>query len=307
MALLLSLILVYSCALTKEEKVKDRLTKPNKFTELKLESSCGKDPIISEIKQELSTKTSVLDLMIFYLEQLKEETNIESSYLQKLERLFVCGLAKERVEGHFYGITIVLKKGNHPYGVFLNQVWSNTLGDVSPWVGKIFSPVGPKELAFYTEDFEKGNVPTYLGINCFQQIDESLLNKASMIVLIWWMDLKEAPKEERLKYGYDKKGGLFIARMAKSVDPKTPNRYVFQLNYRWKRLDNPIPLKYLIDEIVEIADGLYLGKLLFATDYLLQDYNPRLDISKYKYENFGYFLLMDDKWNKEKNISIKKE
>jgi len=288
---LLSFILVCSCASTKRKKAQDRQI-PNKFAELKLEPSCKDDPVISKIKEELSAKISVLDLMLFYLEQLKEETDIESPYLKKLERLFVCGLAKEHVEGHFYGITIVLKKGNHPYGLFLNQVWSNSLGDVSPWVGKIFNPIEPKELAFYTEDFEKGNVPTYLGINCFQQIDASLLNKASIIVLTWWMDLKDVSEEERLK-GYDKKGGLFIARKAKSVDPKTPNKDVFQLNYRWKRLNNPFPLKYLIDEIVEIADGLYLGKLLFATDYLDQDYNPHLDKTKYKYENFGYFLLIN--------------
>lgn len=90
---------------------------------------------------------------------------------------------------------------------------------------------------------------------------------------------------------------MFIAGKAKSVDPKNPDKEVFQLNYRWKKLENLPPNKYLIDEIVLIADGLYLGQLLYATEHLLEDYDPERSPHEYKYENFGYFLLMDDEWN----------
>jgi len=298
--LLLGLVCIYACALPKQNRIKDKLPLSSKFTELKLKAECEDDPLIFEIKKDLKSQTSVLHLMKFYLQALEKDLSPNSPYLTKLERLFTCGQAKERVEGHFYGITIVLKKGDHPYGNFLNQIWSTTLSDVSPWDGKIFNPAKTKELTFYTEGFEKGKVPTYLGINCFKKYDKSFLNIASIGVLTFWMSLKEAPQEEKTRYGYDKKGGLFIARKTKSVDLKNPDKEVFQLNYRWRKLGNPVPLKYLIDEVVQIADGLYLGQLLFATKHLLEDYDPKLKPSEYKYENFGYFLLMDDRWNEER-------
>jgi len=109
---------------------------------------------------------------------------------------------------------------------------------------------------------------------------------------------------EVIKYGYDKKGGLFVAHRAESVEPGKPDKQVLQLNYRWRNLKNPPPLRYLIDELVEIADGLYLGQLLFATDNILKDYDPGCPAAEYKYEHFGYFLLMDNEWNKEKNYLL---
>ena len=44
-------------------------------------------------------------------------------------------------------------------------------------------------------------------------------------------------------------------------------------------------------------------KSLFATKNIWSDYDPKLAISEYRYENFGYFLLMDDEW-KEKRIFL---
>ena len=35
---------------------------------------------------------------------------------------------------------------------------------------------------------------------------------------------------------------------------------MFTLNYRYPKLGNYPPLNYLIDEMVQIADGLYLGQ-----------------------------------------------
>jgi hypothetical protein len=298
--LLQGLVYICACVIAAQKKAKEGWPMPDKFTQFKLEAECKDESLISEIKRDMEGKTSILDLMKFYLKELEKNASPTSPYLKKLEKLFACGQAEERVEGHFYGITLVLKKGEHPYGGFLNQLWSVTLSDVCLWDGKIFNPIELKELNFYTEGFEKGDIPTFLGINCFKKYEESFLNMASMVVLTFWMNLKEAPQNERGKYGYDKKGGLFIARKAKSVDPKDPEKEVFQLNYRWKKLENPAPLKYLIDEIVQIADGLYLGQLLFSTEYIVEDYDPELSPSKYRYENFGYFLLMDDEWNKER-------
>ncbi len=76
------------------------------------------------------------------------------------------------------------------------------------------------------------------------------------------------------------------------------------LNYRWKSLGNKFPNRLLIDEIVEIAKGLFLGKLYYATalSYIAQDFEPQIKKKDYKYRSFGYFLLMDDSWLHEKNM-----
>ena len=50
---------------------------------------------------------------------------------------------------------------------------------------------------------------------------------------------------------------------------------------------------------MEIADGLYLGQLLFATKHLLSEYDPKLPDNECGYENFGYFLLLDESWANE--------
>ena len=292
------LIFLFACAQPVPKKTSGLLE--GKFSEFKLEAECKDDPLISEIKKDMEDKTSVLDLMKFYLKELEKDASPDSRCLKKLEKLFACGQDRKQVKGHFYGVTLVLKKGEHPYGGFLNQLWATTVGGVSPWDGKIFDSVEPEQLRFYTEGFEKGNVSTFLGINCFKKYEESLLNVAGMAVLNFWMNLKDAPEEEKQKYGYNKKGGLFIARKAKSVDSQNPKKEVFQLNYRWKKLENLPPNKYLIDEIVLIADGLYLGQLLYATEHLLEDYDPERSPHEYKYENFGYFLLMDDEWYEER-------
>jgi hypothetical protein len=59
------------------------------------------------------------------------------------------------------------------------------------------------------------------------------------------------------------------------------------------------PDNYCIDELVKLADGLYLGQLIYATE-LLKQYDPKEDPSAYKYRLFGYFLLVDDDWQKRR-------
>lgn len=167
------LVFICACAMPAQKKAKEGQPLPDKFSQFKLEAECKDEPLISEIKRDIEGKTSILHLMKFYLKELEKNASSTSPYLKKLEKLFACGQTKEQVEGHFCGITLVLKKREHPYGGFLNQLWSVTLADVSPWDGKIFNPLELKELNFYTEGFEKGDVPTFLGINCFKKYEES--------------------------------------------------------------------------------------------------------------------------------------
>ncbi len=127
---------------------------------------------------------------------------------------------------------------------------------------------------------------------------ESFWNTAGIESMTLLVHLKEAPPAEQERYGYARKGGLFISREAGSVDPGNAGKEVLQLNYRWPKLGNPPPLSYLIDEMVEIAQGLYLGQLLFASD-ILTKYDPVRPSSDYQYAHYGYFLLMDESWHKK--------
>jgi hypothetical protein len=54
---------------------------------------------------------------------------------------------------------------------------------------------------------------------------------------------------------------------------------------------------------VRIADGLYLGQLLYSTRPGIP-YDPGTDHALYKYENFGYFMLMDDDWHAVKDFIL---
>jgi len=91
------------------------------------------------------------------------------------------------------------------------------------------------------------------------------------------------------------KSFFFIASNAPSVNPHNQGKQVLRFNYRWPRFHTMPPDQLCMDELVCIADGLYLGQLLYATVSDIP-YEPERDPAVYKYENFGYFLLMDDEW-----------
>lgn len=293
------LLFLVSCATTLQPRPERPQLTP-KFTEFKLDTTdIQDDPVFPAIRKDLAGKASILELMHFYMKELEKDASPDSPYLRRLAWLFAKGRPVD-LHGHYYGLTLVLKKGEHRYGGFLNHLWGATLSEAPPWDGKIFEPAIDAELAEYTESWEKGAVPTFMGINCFKEVRGSGWNILSTEVLTFWLGLKDAPPAEKEKYGYDKKGGLFVAHRAESVEPGKPDKQVLQLNYRWRNLKNPPPLRYLIDELVEIADGLYLGQLLFATEDILKDYDPARPATEYKYEHFGYFLLMDEDWNREK-------
>jgi hypothetical protein len=70
---------------------------------------------------------------------------------------------------------------------------------------------------------------------------------------------------------------------------------VFQFHYRYPMLGGPMPIGFCLDELVEIADGLFLGQLIYSTAFHLP-YHSSVDPSEYKYQLFGYFLLLDNAW-----------
>jgi len=60
--------------------------------------------------------------------------------------------------------------------------------------------------------------------------------------------------------------------------PANAGKQVFQFNYRWQALRNPIPDRFCIDELVQIADGLYLGQVFYSMDWLVP-WNPSTEIA----------------------------
>ncbi|MBZ5563043.1 MAG: hypothetical protein LAP13_11570 [Acidobacteriia bacterium] len=267
-----------------------------------LEGKKGQDPLLDEIRHDVES-SSVLEAMKAYIIQLSGKLDNDARPYRKIARLFEVGFTPTVIEGHHDGITLGLRTGDErgllaSYGNFLGFLWGTVVGPVSPWVGKSFHPVSPGVLANYTDGFERGQTPTYLGINHFEKVEDSAVNALSLSILTFWMHLKDAPQEETDRYGHNKDGAFFIARRAQSVYRES-KREVFQLNYRWHNLGNLPPNSYLIDELVQITDGVYLGQLLYATKHLLGRFDPNYPSEEYDYQHFGYFLLMDDTWASE--------
>ena len=278
-----------------------------------------KNPVLRGIMDEdMKGIDTPLKLMKRYADILNKETSY-GDIDDKLDALFLCGKAIESLDGYYHGITISLKTGIESHDI-LSEIGSRLIGDKidplqifygrllsksSPWAGKNFKELNKKKLSEMTDGFEKGEKPTYLGINSFRKNNKDIVNNLSGYALSAIMDMKgvPGPEMEQRSWIYAK-GGLFIAKRQGSVDPNHPEKEVIALNYRWKSLGNMFPNRLLIDEIVQIAEGLYLGKLFYATSlkYIAADYDPSVSLQDYKYRNFGYFLLMDDTWLHEKNM-----
>jgi hypothetical protein len=74
---------------------------------------------------------------------------------------------------------------------------------------------------------------------------------------------------------------------------------VFQFHYRYPMIGGAAPIGTCLDELVEIAEGLFLGQLIYSTK-LLTPYHSSVDPGDYKYQIFGYFLLLDNDWEQHR-------
>jgi hypothetical protein len=176
----------------------------------------------------------------------------------------------------------------------LNIVWG-AARFFTPWTGKRFDLIDMARLSKLTDGYEKQDVPTSFGSNTvvFRTSRQKLIRNVMKLVGGW---MEDATDEERLRFGYDARCFFFIGKLARSIVPENKGKPVFQFNYRWKALRTLPPDNFCVDEIVQIAQGLYLGKLIYATELLLP-WDPKTDPSVYKYKLFGYFLLMDEEWH----------
>lgn len=268
-----------------------------------LDNADPNDELVKEIRADLAGASSILEMMKDYMVHLEGNLDNNAPPFRKMAKLFEVGKAFNELSGHYYGVAPGLRTGDltgvaAEYGNLMGYVWGSIIVGACPWSGKSYKPMTAGDRAQVVGNSVPADTKVLRGINHFNRIERQPVNIALNSILTFMWHLQKAPDEERLKYGYELNGGHFAAHRGPSFYPGTP-REVFRLNYRHHALGNNPPLTYLVDEMVEIAEGLYLGQVLFATDKLLERYDPHADPSRYHYQHFGYFLLFEEFWNGE--------
>ncbi|MEN6374144.1 MAG: hypothetical protein ABFD75_05080 [Smithella sp.] len=259
--------------------------------------------LMRKIQKDMSGNKSILGLMKQYMDELYLNPDNNAPQFDKLMEIFRAGATPEAIEGHVYGVWMFFRTGDQeepfsPIGNILQILLGTTLDAQCPWVGKTFTPLSPGEIDSLTEGAIKPDRRVFRAVNHFHKIDRQVPNNVAFELFNIWNGLDDAPPDEQEKFGHQKNGGYIIAAKGPSIYPPT-DREVFILNYRWKKLANKPPLCWLIDEVVQIADGLYLGQILSATRRLLRLYNPARPPADYAYQTFGYFLMFSRDWNEE--------
>jgi len=283
----------------------------------------------------------------------------------KLRILFMCGKSVP-LNGPMVGVTLSIRDSDYfretarSFGherslvagiEWMATAWNLTFADTGLWMGKTFEPVTRDVLASKTNKdqntLEKFDPDiSRIGRNYFREpADPNLIQALGIPALTNLWHLKDRPLTtdtpsfdgilisenlDKEKYiPYSKTGGMFLASFGKSVVPEMRDKKVYQLNYRWPALQPVYPMTRLIDEVVQIAEGIYLGQLVFATKHYtlgslrlpfcsdlpelfigdpyspqskeVSDIRNRLfsferkknDVIDYGYQNNGYFLMMD--------------
>lgn len=261
---------------------------------------------------------------------------------EKLRILFMCGLAMP-LDGPMIGIPMSLRDSDFFLGIartigqdrsvlasveVLAKSWNATFADTGLWMGKTFEPVtrevvrdkcndAPEVMVRYDEKI------TRIGRNFFREVaDPNPFQSLGLPAITQAWKLKDRPaavdaqgfegillqqnldKEKAIPY--DKTGGYYLADLGTSVLAEMSGKQVYALNYRWKNLHPSFPMTCLVDEIVQIHEGIYLGQLIYATRHFSLgelDLPPfgHLELGEpytsekqdYGYQNNGYFLMMD--------------
>jgi hypothetical protein len=248
-------------------------------------------------------KDGMLPMLGRYRKALGDNLRREewSAIFEKLMVLFKCG-KNAQLDGPMIGVTVAIRDSDYfrqtakLFGADRSAVaniewmatcWNATFGPTGLWMGKTFEPV-PKEV--YCAKCGEKAVPAYdpvksrMGRNFFREpADPNFIQGLGMPVLTEAWRLKERPiapgapgfeaeilatnMDKEKSIPYSKTGGYFIAQPGDSVTPEMQGKAVYQLNYRWPRLDPVYPMTRLVDEIVQIDDGVYLGQLVMATKH----------------------------------------
>ena len=277
----------------------------------------------------------------------------------KLATLFQCGTS-EVINGPMIGIPVSIRDSDcfkHTTRLtgknrsiiasmeWMATAWNASLADTGLWMGKTFEPVSRETVAEKTgndtemlEAYDEQS--TRIGRNYFRQPSEpELLQAIALPALTELWKLRDRPMspdtagfdgkllaknlEKEQAIPYSKTGGYFLCNPGDSLLPELHGKRVYQLNYRWPELGPSYPMTRLIDELVRIDDGIYLGQLIYATrhyslgNFTLPDgqmqsigetypHHSLLDKIErilpidlpghenyYGYQNNGYFLMVD--------------
>lgn len=224
-----------------------------------------------------------------------------SAIHKKLDTLFKCGTS-EVINGPMIGIPISIRDSDlfkeaaelagKQRSIIANvewmaTVWNATFADTGLWMGKTFEPVSRETVAAKTGNDAQAmssfsNETTRIGRNYFRQPpNPNALQAIGLPGLTHLWKLKERPMSTQAKgfdcelltenlakenaIPYSRTGGYFLCNPGTSVVPEMNGKEVYQLNYRWPALEPTYPMTRLVDELVRIDDGIYLGQLVYAT------------------------------------------
>lgn len=251
---------------------------------------------LDAVRRDLAASGTVLDMLQQYSDELAHAPVNDSPAFTKLHALFNAGVTPERMSGFWYG-ALVSWQSHGLFGAFAGNnfdiAWQ-ICRPFSPWTGKCFDSVSAKQLGELSDGFETQPHSIQLCTNtvAFRRLRERAVHGMMKAMDLW---VEDAAEQERRQHGYDAKAFFSIGKPARSVAAENHGKQVYQLNYRWKPLRNPAPDFLCIDEIVQIAEGLYLGKVYYSTKPLIP-WSPNTDPAEYGYQLFEYFLLMDEQW-----------
>lgn len=266
---------------------------------------------------------------------------------QKLLTLFKCGTSKP-LDGPMIGVSMSIRDSDYFKQIaqqhgedrsmlaqieWMATLWNVTYASTGLWMGKTFEPVAkdvfaakcgndPVTMAGFDPDTAR------IGRNFFREPDNpNFIQSLGLPVLTPFWNLKDRPLDTKAQgcdsqllphnlakekaIPYVKTGGIFLSLPGQSVVPEMNGKAVYQLNYRWQALHPAFPMTRLIDELVQIDDGVYLGQLVMANHHyslgtlqmpLFGEHLPAWELGEaysgdtsldYDYQNNGFFLMID--------------
>ena len=220
---------------------------------------------------------------------------------RKLMTLFKCGRCVP-LDGPMIGVTMAIRDSDYFRDTarllgcdrsliadieWMATCWNATFAPTGLWMGKTFEPVSRDSFSAACGDDQRemklyDPAVTRVGRNFFREPENpGFIQGLGLPVLTeaWRLmdrpmttkapgfrgDLLESNLEKERYIPYVKTGGYFLANPGVSVVPEMNGRPVWQLNYRWPALGPTYPMTRLVDELVQIADGVYLGQLVMAS------------------------------------------
>jgi len=109
------------------------------------------------------------------------------------------------------------------------------------------------------------------------------------------LDLAQSGPSPFVRQGYSFLGVADQESILPMNNGPDKKKRVFQFHYRYPMIGGAAPIGTCLDELVEIAEGLYLGQLIYATKFSTP-FHSSVNPEEYKYQIFGYFLLLDNDW-----------